>query len=83
MLTTRPYALGLELNIDKHILNVIEIDHRNDVSTQLRKVLSEYLKRTPDASWRQVVTALHRVGEEAIADSIAQKFGVAVDTRSD
>ena len=74
--TTKPYDLGLTLNIAENDLNIMQLDHRNDFGSQLRQVLSLYLRQTEAPSWAQVATALCDMKEMPSANAIQKKFGI-------
>ena len=73
--TVRPYELGLQLDIEESDLETVLVDHRNDISGQLRQVLSLYLRQTVEPSWSHVVTALYAIHEVKCAVEIEKWLG--------
>ena len=71
---TNWYLLGLYLNLQTHDLSKIQQDHAyhgND--RQMLEMLSLWLRRTPNATWGDVVSALQQMGENRVAENIRQK----------
>ena len=71
---TNWYQLGLYLNLQTHDLDKIQQDHAyhgND--RQMVEMLSLWLRRTPNAAWRDVVSALQQMRENRVAENIHQK----------
>lgn len=66
------------LGIKERDLEVIEVNHRHDMDTQLLKVLQEYLNQTTEPSWQHVASVLHHMGEISMADTIAKKYDVTI-----
>lgn len=73
--TTRPYELGLELNINERDLELARVNYRSDVQEQLREVLQLYRRQTVHPSWPQVASALQTIGDVNNAATIAKKYG--------
>lgn len=73
--TTRPFELGIQLDIDTHDLKVVMKDHQNDTASQLIEVLTLYMTQTEQPSWREVATALLNIREVQCARAIEKKFG--------
>ena len=67
------HKLGLNLNIPKHELDKIERDYRGNDRQRL-EMLDLWLRRTPNATWRDVVSALQQMEENTLAESIRQKY---------
>ena len=66
------HQLGLNLGLPKYELDKIERDYqRND--RQRLEMLDKWLQCTPNAAWRDVVSALEQMGENRIAENIFQK----------
>ena len=76
--TTKPFQLGVNLNVNTHDLDKMQEDFPNDHGKQLMKVFSLYLAQVVEPSWVQVATALHSIGEIKQAATIANKFGIEV-----
>ena len=68
----RWYELGMQLLDDAAtgVLDVIKVDHPNDVTTCCREMFKRWLEMQHDASWSQLVVALNKVGLNTIADDI-------------
>lgn len=67
------YELGLELVDSDMTLNLIKMDHDNDVS-RCHKMFQMWLDRTPNACWSQLVTALNNIGMITAAESVRKLF---------
>ena len=50
--------LGTELNIQEHLMNIIEHDHPDDCETCCSKMFTEWLDNSPAACWEDVTTAV-------------------------
>ena len=66
------FTLGLNLGVPHHQLEEVR---RNYYSVEglgacRRETLVLWLQRTPNASWRDVVAALRRMGENIVAERI-------------
>ncbi len=70
------HSLGLALNLEKYRLDVIHIDHRENVRDCLKAMISLWL-HTGNASWRALVRALASplVGKRDLAMKIAAEHG--------
>ena len=73
-IATKWYELGLELVDSNRILKEIRTDNRNDVNTCCHSMLERWLEKTPDASWRQLITALNNIGMNTAAEVIGRMF---------
>ena len=67
--------LGLALMLVPYDLNIIEQDFQGDTRNQSLKMFELWLKTQPDASYEQLIKALHEVGEETVASSLSIKYG--------
>ena len=68
------YQLGVYLNLQTHDLNKIQQDHAHHGNDrQMVEMLSLWLRRTPNATWGDVVSALQQMGENRVAENICQK----------
>ena len=67
--------LGLALNLDSYDLDIIEKDHRGDTRQQTLKMFELWLKAQPDASYQQLIKALHEVGDETVASFLSKYYG--------
>ncbi len=70
--TTNWSRLGLELDVDEHILDEIRDNHRGD--NQAQQMFQEWLRVTEEPTWEAVVQALTAVGESSLATEIKQRF---------
>ena len=70
---TNWYKLGVYLGLDTHKLMQIERDHQGS-ERQMLQMLHIWLQCTPNAVWRDVVSALQKMGENRVAESICQKY---------
>ena len=55
--------LGGLLNFDQTELNIIFSDFRNDSKECCGRLLSQWLDKTPDASWNQLLSAIDDLPE--------------------
>ena len=56
--------LGRNLDLDDHLLNIIETNYPNDCESCCSKVLTEWLDLTPDASWKILNYAVDKIQNE-------------------
>ena len=71
---TNWYQLGVYLNLQTHELDKIQLDHAHQGNDrQMLGMLSLWLRRTPNATWEDVVSALQQMGENRVAEKIRQK----------
>ena len=71
---TNWYQLGLYLNLQTHDLNKIQQDHvHHGNDRQMVEMLSLWLRRTPNATWGDMVSVLQQMGENRVAENIRQK----------
>jgi len=71
--------LGLALKLNSYDLNIIEKDNPGDTRKQSLKMFDLWLKTQPDASYEQLIKALHEVGNETVANSLYMKYGKYVN----
>jgi len=71
---TRWCALGINLGIPLYELRKIEDNYPNYVDRRMTETLSLWLRYTPSASWKDVVIALQRMGENTLAERIREKY---------
>ena len=50
--------LGAKLNIQQHLMDIIEHNHPNDCETCCSEMLSEWLDNNPGACWEDIITAV-------------------------
>ena len=71
---TNWYQLGLYLNLQTHELNKIQQDHAHHGNDrQMLEMLALWLRRTPNPTWDDVVSALQQMRENRVAENIHQK----------
>ena len=69
------YRLGLSLNIKPYELGIINKDCMADTNGQTCKMLELWLRTQPQASYQQLIQALHEVGDGTVADSLCKECG--------
>ena len=67
------HQLGIKLGIPSSELNRIEKDYQGN-DRQKTETFISWLKRTPRASWSDVVSALRQMGENTVAESVRQHY---------
>ena len=71
---TNWYQLGLYLDLQTHELNKIQQDHAHHGNDrQMLEMLALWLRRTPNPTWDDVVSALQQMRENRVAENIHQK----------
>ena len=70
---TRWFQLGINLGLQPHELNKVQQDNHGS-DQQMLQTLDLWLRRTPDASWLNVVSALEKMGENRVATNIRRKY---------
>ena len=58
--------LGTLLNIDQHLMDIIEHDHPNDCESCCSKMFSEWLDGNPIASWEDIITAVDNLSSDSM-----------------
>lgn len=71
-ITASWYELGLELLVSDNDLEVINVNNPLNVTACCCKMFDKWLKRTPDASWKQLVTALRNIKLYAAANAVSE-----------
>lgn len=69
------FDLGLQLNIPEDNLNIIKHNNPTDMKTCRREMFSAWLESDPDASYGQLVNALHTMGYHNVAEHLCTKYG--------
>ena len=67
------YQLGIHLGLQTYELIQIERDHHGN-ERRKQEMLNLWLRRKPDAGWRDVVSALQQMEENRVAESICQNY---------
>ena len=71
---TNWYQLGLYLNLQTHELDKIQQDHAHQGNDrQMLVMLGLWLRRTPNATWKDVVSVLQQMEENRVAENIRQQ----------
>ena len=78
--TDKPIKLGRQLGVEESDLDIVKKNHPTDHAQQLEDVLSLYMKQSVKPSWKEVATALWNIGENRIAQTITDKYGMAFST---
>ena len=74
-MVTKWFDLGLNLNLEKHELDKIQVDHAHQGNDRQRlEMLDKWLRCTPHATWGDVVRALEQMGENSVAENIRHKY---------
>ena len=69
------YRLGLYLDLKTHELGKIEQNYTNQgCDRRMLVMLALWLRSTPTATWKDVVSALQQMGENRVAENIRQKY---------
>ena len=58
--------LGTQLNIDQHLMDIIEHDHPNDCEICCSKMFSKWLGSYPTASWEDIITAVDNLSSNGM-----------------
>ena len=69
------YRLGQELELNSYELGIIKRNHPGDTKSQTCEMFELWLKAQPDASYEQLIKALHEIGHETVAISLCKKYG--------
>ena len=67
------YQLGINLGLQKYELSRIEQDYRGK-KRRMQQMLDLWLRRTPNTSWKDLVSALDEMGENGVAERIRKKY---------
>ena len=70
---TKWFTLGLFLGLKDDELREIEADHRH-LQRCKSEVLSRWLRKGHNCTWRRVVEVLMQMGEMVVADAIKLKY---------
>ena len=68
------YALGFQLGLSLFQLNQIKQHFPRDIDCCITEVVDLWLRSTPWASWRDIITALRRMGDLTAAERIESKY---------
>ena len=69
------YTLGQELELTSYELRIIKRNHPGDTKSQTCEMFELWLRTQPDASYEQLIKALHKIGHETVAISLCNKCG--------
>ena len=67
------HQLGTHLGLQTDELKQIELDYQGN-ERRKKEMLDLWLRRKPDASWKDVVSALQQMEENRVAKSIRQNY---------
>ena len=67
------YTLGIKLGVEDHKLKEIE-EQYHDPQRRKHEVLSRWLRKGRNCTWRRVVEVLMQMGEMVVADTIKLKY---------
>ena len=67
------HTLGVKLEVEDHKLTEIEEQYRNPQRCK-HEVLSRWLRKGHNCTWRRVVEVLMLMGEMVVADTIKLKY---------
>ena len=67
------HTLGVKLEVEDHKLTEIEEQYRNPQRCK-HEVLSRWLRKGHNCTWRRVVEVLMQMGEMVVADKIKLKY---------
>ena len=68
------HCLGLNLGLQGHQLREIEQNYPRDSKRCKNEMLDVWLRSSKNRTWKAVVTALHLMQEQAVADGILTKY---------
>lgn len=68
------YRLGLNLGIMKSQLDIIEIDHAQNIDRCKVEVLSYWLRSAKHPTWKAIADALNRMEHHAAALEIKKRY---------
>ena len=69
------HSLGVKLGLEDHELSTIEQNYRGDGNERCKhEMLSRWLRSDKLSTWKAVVDALQRMGEQAVASRIRAKY---------
>jgi len=69
------YDLGLQLDIDDHVLQTIQENHPQNQDGCKRDMFRTWLRMNPQASYSQLVQSLVELGDVSVADFLCNKHG--------
>jgi len=70
------YRLGLALNLDSYDLDIIRKDYHGNTKAQTLQMFQLWLTRQPQASYKQLIQALHEVGDERVVTFLCGNYGI-------
>ena len=70
--------LGTQLNIDQHLMDIIERDCHNDCESCCRKMFSKWLYNNPSVSWEDITTAV----DTLLSDGMLRNLGCKLPTNN-
>ena len=67
------HQLGINLGLQEYELSKIEQDYQGN-KRRMQQMLDLWLRRTPNTSWKDLVSALDEMGENGVAERIRKKY---------
>ena len=58
--------LGTQLNIDQHVMDIVECDNRNDCRSCCLKMFCKWLEINHVASWEDILTAVDSLSPDGM-----------------
>ena len=68
------HSLGVKLGLQDHELRTIEQNYRGDSERCKHEMLGRWLRSDKLPTWKTVVNALQRMGEQAVASKIQANY---------
>ena len=65
--------LMMNLRLEKHEMEKIENDYAG-IDNQKIESFSSWLKQTPNASWKDIIVALRKIGEKTLASKLEKDY---------
>ncbi len=66
--------LMINMEAEKFENDKIEKNFPNDVDRQKQEAFDKWLRRKPDACWKDVIVALYKIKEDTLAFRLAKKY---------
>ena len=73
------FDLGIQLGVTDASLRNIEANHKGDVQRCKTEMLRVWLQSDPTNSWKELATALERMGKKVLAQSLLEKYNIMKD----
>ena len=79
---TKPYQLGIQLQLVSSELDEIERNYQGDIDRQKTEVIKNWLRNSPDPSWTTLANAVDRMGGHARLAEELRNRGNKVDSHT-